>query len=248
MKPENILIDGKGHLKLTDFGLSQSRIEVQHRKWIQTYFKGKSGENTHVSDDRTPPSAAPNTVGDKKAHSPVRGSNVFGAKKKRFVGTPHYLAPEVITEQKASFAADWWAVGVILFEMMTGGPPFNGNTPEEIFEHILHNERDVELNIGRNEDQISPSAAALINGLLTPEPDKRLGRGGAEEVKTHPFFQGVKWDKLRNEEPPFVPSPAGMTDTSYFSEKKQFKVADIEPVAKKARPAVCLHVWNRWVD
>ncbi len=228
MKPENMLIDARGHLKLTDFGLSQSRIEGQHRKWIQNYFKAKEQ-----------PSRSPAAAEDRKTPTNKQNSgSIAPRKKKRFVGTPHYLAPEIITGQNGSFAADWWAVGVILFEMLMGAPPFNGNTPEEIFENILHNKRDLDLNVGYNDDQISPDAAALINGLLTPEPEKRLGCNGAKEVRAQAFFQGVNWDGLRNEEPPFVPSPLNVTDTTYFSEKKQFEVRDIEAATKHRKATV----------
>jgi len=222
MKPENILIDSKGHLKLTDFGLSQSHNQVQHKKWIETYLNvRKSGS----SDDE--PKSHKKTY-EKKPSSEM-GKELGKQKKKKFVGTPHYLAPEIISEQKASFAADWWAVGVIMFEMMVGSVPFSGNTPDEVFENILKNRRDCELDIGYNDNQISPDAADLINGLLEHNPEKRLGtKNGAKEIKAHPFFQGTNWEGLLDEEPPFVPEPmVDPTAAIYFNDKKQFKVTDI---------------------
>ena len=212
MKPENILIDSKGHLKLTDFGLSQNNINTKHKKWIENYLEKRQ---TSISIRRSSIDLS-------------LKKNQEDSKKKRFVGTPHYLAPEIISEQKGSFVSDWWAVGVIMFEMIVGSPPFNGNTPEEIFENILNNKRCMELDIGYNDSQISPTAASLINSLLTIDPEKRLGKNGAEEIKEHPFFQGADWSNLRNEDPPFVPESRNKIDTSYFPEEKQFKASAIK--------------------
>ena len=87
----------------------------------------------------------------------------------------------------------------------------------------------MELNIGYDDSQISPIAADLINRLLTINPHERLGNNGAEEVKEHPFFQGVDWPNLRNEDPPFVPEPINKAGTAYFPKEKQFKPTAIEP-------------------
>ena len=206
MKPNNILIDPKGHLKLTDFGLSQCQIKNQRRRWIDKYYSDKQ-----------------NAI---KEETELTQTNA--GKRKGFVGTPHYLAPEIIKEQKGSFTADWWAVGIIMFAMLVGSPPFTGNTPEEIFENILNNKKDTELDVGCDEGQVSPEAEDLIEKLLNHDPNKRLGKNGAEEVKSHPFFANIKWDGLKDIEPPFIPEIVNPADTSYFPTTK-FKVTDIVP-------------------
>ena len=210
MKPKNILIDSKGHLKLTDFGLSQGRLKDQRRKWIDLYNKEKE-----------------QTISKKERNSSKMN------KKKCFVGTPHYLAPEIIENKNVSYSADWWAVGIIMYEMIVGTPPYIGDTPEEIFTNILDNKRDSKLDIGYNDDQISYEAADLIDKLLNRDPDKRLGRNGANEVKQHPFFMGLEWSNLRNIDPPFVPESVNPVDTSYFPTKCKFKITDVQPSRKE---------------
>eukprot|EP00826_Nyctotherus_ovalis_P020507 TRINITY_DN16451_c0_g1_i1.p1 TRINITY_DN16451_c0_g1~~TRINITY_DN16451_c0_g1_i1.p1 ORF type:complete len:171 (-),score=51.21 TRINITY_DN16451_c0_g1_i1:42-554(-) len=117
--------------------------------------------------------------------------------------------------------------------MLVGIPPFTGETPEEIFENILNNRRDTELEVGNEEEQVSPEAADLIEKLLSKDPEKRLGMKGAEEVKAHPFFNGISWAALRENEPPFIPEVADPADASYFP-KMKFKVTDSSPKDESA--------------
>ena len=202
LKPENILIDSTGHLKLTDFGLSNSKIKEVSRKWIKRYCQ----EETKGKDKEL-------LLNNKNPHSNER---------KKIIGTPHYVAPETIKYNKYTNESDWWAVGIIAFEIMVGSPPFQGDNPAEVFKNIVDGTRGIEMDVGYNDDQISPDAADLIEQLLQPDPEKRLGHGGVEEIKNHSFFQGLNWDGLREEEPPFVPKPSNMSDTSYFDDKKAF--------------------------
>ncbi len=222
LKPENILIDSTGHLKITDFGLSQYGVEVQSRKWFAKYFHAelKYKKQPLESYEDSESSASGPTPKD-KARAMIK------LRKCRIVGTPYYLAPEVIRDQKATASADWWAVGVILLEMITGELPFNGSSPDEIFDSILKDEVDIAGRIGSCDNNASEHAVSLVKGLLEKDPEKRLGSfKGAEEVKAHPFFGGIEWDSLRNEDPPFIPAPVNISDTSYFSEKKQFGAED----------------------
>ena len=134
----------------------------------------------------------------------------------------------MIVDKDITFDGDWWALGVIMFEMLLGGVPYNGTTPEEIFYNIMNDKRDIFPSVGYNDDQISPDADFLINGLLCRVPAKRLGHNGAAEIKQHPFFQGLNWETLRSQEPPFVPQPESITDTSYFPATKAFATQDMD--------------------
>ncbi|EPX70853.1 AGC protein kinase Cek1 [Schizosaccharomyces octosporus yFS286] len=132
---------------------------------------------------------------------------------KRFIGTPDYIAPEVILGNPGIKASDWWSVGCVLFEFLFGYPPFNAETPTEIFKNILARKIAWPENTDFRE---LGNAVDLINRLLCMEPSERLGAKGVDEVKSHPFFSGVNWDDVVNEEPPFVPKPFAPDDTIYF--------------------------------
>ncbi|XP_061443550.1 serine/threonine-protein kinase greatwall [Rhineura floridana] len=127
----------------------------------------------------------------------------------RILGTPDYLAPELLLAQAHGPAVDWWALGVCLFEFLTGIPPFNDETPQQVFQNIL--KRDIPWPEG--EEKLSDSAQNAINVLLTIESTKRAG---FKELKCHPLFHGVNWDNLHNQTMPFIPQPNDETDTSYF--------------------------------
>ena len=124
-------------------------------------------------------------------------------------GTPDYLAPETIMGIGYGPAVDFWAVGAILYELIVGIPPFNAETPQEVFENILSRRLFWP-------DDISEPAQDLIDRLLTLDHTKRLGCSGAEEVKSHPFFEGIDWDALLSQEAIFVPKPSNTEDTAYF--------------------------------
>ncbi|ORX93748.1 serine/threonine protein kinase 15 [Basidiobolus meristosporus CBS 931.73] len=166
LKPDNLLIDSEGHIKLTDFGLS--RISVKEK---ESYSGG--------------------IVRDTK-----------------LLGTPDYLAPELLTGVGHGPAVDWWALGVCLFEFLVGYPPFMDETPENIFKNILNHAID-----WPPEGILSDTAKDLISRLLTVDPEARLK---SQDVKKHPFFNGINWDDMRQHEPPFIPDPIDQLDTSYF--------------------------------
>ncbi|KAH9282377.1 Serine/threonine-protein kinase greatwall [Echinococcus granulosus] len=138
-------------------------------------------------------------------------------------GTPEYLAPELLTYPQCQQAADnpavdWWALGVILFEMLTGVSPFADDSLEEIFEHII--KLDIPWPVGEEArlsegGGISPTAEDLIRGLLEREPPQRLET--AKNIEQHAFFTQVgPWSNLQNVTMPFVPCPDDDADTCYF--------------------------------
>ncbi|XP_011369300.1 serine/threonine-protein kinase greatwall isoform X1 [Pteropus vampyrus] len=127
----------------------------------------------------------------------------------RILGTPDYLAPELLLGRAHGPAVDWWALGVCLFEFLTGIPPFNDETPLQVFQNIL--KRDIPWPEG--EEKLSDNAQSAVEILLTIDDTKRAGM---KELKRHPLFSDVDWDNQQHQTMPFIPQPEGETDTSYF--------------------------------
>ena len=105
---------------------------------------------------------------------------------KSLCGTPEYLAPEVICEMPYGRSVDWWTLGCLLFEMVNGVPPFFKNTRDELWEVIKFENPKLAISL-------SKECRALLAGLLTKDPSKRLGARGISEIKSHPWFSGVNW-------------------------------------------------------
>lgn len=159
LKPENLLVAGDGHLKITDFGFA---------KMIPT------GDRTFT-----------------------------------LCGTPEYLAPEIIMSVGHNHGVDWWALGILIFEMLAGFPPFYDQNAYEVYRRIT---------VGYFEypAQVSINARRLIAGLLEQDLSKRLGCmvNGSQDVKQHTWFKGVDWSMVQQKkiQPPWVPELSSDTD------------------------------------
>jgi len=153
LKPENVLLDDEGHIKLTDFGLSKEDL--------------KDNQMTHT-----------------------------------FCGTPEYLAPEVIKGAWYGKSVDWWSMGTLLFEMLTGLPPFYNENLHLMYEKIV----TAPLIFP---DDMSQPARKLLAGLLERDPRRRLGsNNGINDFKDHEFFAGIDWKRLEDKQirPSFIPA------------------------------------------
>ncbi|XP_048261810.1 serine/threonine-protein kinase greatwall [Bombus affinis] len=127
----------------------------------------------------------------------------------RILGTPDYLAPELLLKQGHGYAVDWWALGVCLFEFCTGVPPFNDETPQAVFSNILA--RDIPW--PEEEEALSTAAVEAIDALLTLD---QYERPSAQEVRVMKLFQNFAWDEPLKATPPFIPQPDDNYDTCYF--------------------------------
>uniref|UniRef100_A0A182RU24 Ribosomal protein S6 kinase n=1 Tax=Anopheles funestus TaxID=62324 RepID=A0A182RU24_ANOFN len=167
LKPENVLLDAKGHVKLTDFGLCKEHIQ--------------EGIVTHT-----------------------------------FCGTIEYMAPEILTRSGHGKAVDWWSLGALMYDMLTGTPPFCADNRKKTVDAILKDK----LNIP---GYLTPDSRDLIRRLMKRQVSQRLGSGptDGQAVRAHPFFKNVNWDDVvkRRLDPPIKPVLASEDDVSQFDTK-----------------------------
>ncbi|XVE60031.1 hypothetical protein DITRI_Ditri05aG0094100 [Diplodiscus trichospermus] len=216
LKPENILIQQSGHATLTDFDLSRNLKKKQlseiltNEKKDQNPLPAVQVRRKHrrniirwipvVPDDKYN-----NTLKKTKSArvSPVTRRKLSfsnGERSNSFVGTEEYVSPEVVRGEGHEFAVDWWALGILTYEMLYGRTPFKGKNRNETFRNVLYKEPEF---MGQRN-----ALTDLIGRLLQKDPKKRLGyHRRACEIKEHAFFKGVRWDLLTEVlRPPFIPS------------------------------------------
>lgn len=126
------------------------------------------------------------------------------------LGTPDYIAPEVFSRDPYGPECDWWSLGAILYEMLVGYPPFASHSPSETYHKIVNWRQHLAI-----PTHLDPMAADLIRQLLC-DASSRLGRKGVDEIKAHPFFDGLDWSTIRQQPAPWIPELCSVVDTQHF--------------------------------
>eukprot|EP01017_Pseudomicrothorax_dubius_P032796 TRINITY_DN4330_c0_g3_i4.p1 TRINITY_DN4330_c0_g3~~TRINITY_DN4330_c0_g3_i4.p1 ORF type:complete len:334 (-),score=98.66 TRINITY_DN4330_c0_g3_i4:378-1379(-) len=216
LKPDNILIDNHGHLKLSDFGLCK-HADLNDKLTLKPNQSEKTVEKENGFQSEL-----------KKLQFKRNRKLAFST-----VGTPDYIAPEVFSQKGYSELVDWWSVGVILYEMLVGYPPFFSDDPSTTCQKILNWRRHLAI---PPEANLSPEATDLIKRLLT-DAGERLGLHGIEEIKAHPFFGGVDWRRIREKKAPYIPSIKSEIDTSNFDKYEEEEPWICDPSLNKAKRA-----------
>ncbi|XP_055616704.1 serine/threonine-protein kinase greatwall isoform X2 [Toxorhynchites rutilus septentrionalis] len=213
-----------GKLKSTRFVLPSS-VEQSHK--VQAFIK--LPEEAAMSPICTASSALANVERTPKAvktpfRTPKSVRRAPLGSDERILGTPDYLAPELLLQQGHGPAVDWWALGVCLYEFMTGVPPFNDETPQKVFENILS--RNIEW--PQDEEALSQASVEAIEAMLEMDP---LKRPQADRIMEMQFFNLIDWKSLELADPPFVPTPDDPHDTGYFEARnvmQHLKVSEID--------------------
>jgi len=167
LKPENLLLDKQGYIKMVDFGFSK-HIDSGRKTWT-------------------------------------------------FCGTPEYVAPEIILNKGHDRSVDFWSLGVLMYELLTGTPPFTASDPMKVYNIILRgfDQMDFPRHITRN-------AVTIMKKFCRDNPSERLGyqKDGVLDIKKHKWFQGFDWAGLveRSLTPPIIPTVHGAADTSNFDQ------------------------------
>lgn len=204
IKPDNLLLDRHGHLRLSDFGLCKpldcSTLQEQD-------FSMANNLNGATQNDGRPP--APKRTQQEQLQHWQKNRRTLAYST---VGTPDYIAPEVLLKKGYGLECDWWSLGAIMYEMLVGYPPFYSDDPMSTCRKIVNWRTHLKF---PEEAKLSPEAKDLISKLLC-NVNQRLGSKGAHEIKAHLWFNGIDWDKIYQMEAAFLPEVNDELDTQNF--------------------------------
>ncbi|KTW27424.1 hypothetical protein T552_02402 [Pneumocystis carinii B80] len=204
LKPENFLIDSKGNIKLTDFGLASGIINSQKIESLRLKLD-------QIKDLEVPIRSA---VERRDIHRTLKMQELNYANS--IVGSPDYMAPEILNGHDYDFTVDYWSLGCILFECLTGYPPFSGKNMNETWSNLKNWKYTLIRPVYEEKEfNIHDDAWEIITKLIT-SPRRRIS--SIQEVKEQKYFKHIDWTTLRQQEAPFVPDLDSEFDHGYFDD------------------------------
>ncbi|KAM7280524.1 hypothetical protein ACFE04_007658 [Oxalis oulophora] len=213
IKPDNLILDRNGHLKLSDFGLCKPLDDKYSAILLE--------EDEITSQESTSEPEGSWMMPKEKIQQWKRNRRQLAYST---VGTLDYMAPEVLLKKGYGIECDWWSLGAIMYEMLVGYPPFCSDDPRITCRKIINYKTCLKF---PDEPKISDEAKNLICNLLC-DVESRLGTRGVDELKAHPWFRDVQWEKLYEMEAAYKPTVTGDLDTQNF---EKFPEVDGPPSA-----------------
>ncbi|KAH0590113.1 hypothetical protein H2248_000290 [Termitomyces sp. 'cryptogamus'] len=219
LKPENFLVDGTGHVKLTDFGLATGALNPKRIESLKIKLdKVKDHQIIHRS-----------TIERRSIYRSIRNEDARYADS--IVGSPNYMAPEVLRGKPYTYSVDYWSLGCILFEFLAGFPPFSGSTPEETWTNLKNWTKVLTRpEYDKPEDLIFNLSDLAWDAVTRLISHASIRYSTLAQVRSHPFFGKAKWEDLRSVRPPFVPALDSEMDTGYYDDFTN--VEDMEKYAE----------------
>ncbi|KAI9823479.1 MAG: hypothetical protein M1832_002490 [Thelocarpon impressellum] len=211
LKPENFLVDSSGHVKLTDFGLSAGMLNPGKIESMRVKLEAVG--DGPLSSGRAPVEQRSVTE-RREGYRSLRESEVNYAKS--IVGSPDYMAPEVLKGEQYDFTVDYWSLGCMMFEALAGYPPFAGATVDETWQNLKHWKKLLKKPDYDNPNYFLSSRTWNMIQRLVASKSTRFR--GIAEIHSHAYFAEVDWTKLREQQPPFVPELDSETDAGYFDD------------------------------
>ncbi|KAF3062095.1 Serine/threonine-protein kinase sid2 [Daldinia childiae] len=210
LKPENFLIDSTGHVKLTDFGLAAGNVASSKINSMRIRLE-KASETTvpfgKAMDKRT-------VAERREGYQTMRERDTNYAKS--IVGSPDYMAPEVLRGEEYDYTVDYWSLGCMLFEALTGFPPFAGSTADETWHNLKHWKEVLKRPVW--EDPNYFLSTRTWNFITTCINSRSKRFSNIKDIFEHHYFAEVDWNTLRESKAPFVPELDSETDAGYFDD------------------------------